>query len=110
MSAVVAPVELCMLFPLIVDDVIAKTPIARRFEANSLFENVRFDPPPKFPIALLLLPTNLFALTVILLAPKLVSIPVPPSGPGLLLFWIRLCSTFAGSTPVLSISMPMILF
>src|ERR1700736_2440684 len=91
MSAVAASVELCMLLVEIDDEVTLASPIARRFELNSLFEKVLFAPPAfTMSIALLVLPTNLLLWTTTLVATKFTSIPVPPSGPGLLLFWIRL--------------------
>src|SRR6202040_194467 len=99
-----------MLFVAIDEEVVFNIPIARRFESNSLFDQVILDPPPKRSMALLVWPKNLLLSTSTLAAPKLVSIPVPPSGPLLLLFWMRLWSIFAWKVPVLSISIPTMLF
>src|SRR5437588_5604000 len=90
MSAVAASFELWMLFVAIDDEVMFNHPIARRFALNSLFETVMLDPPANALIALLLFPTNLLLSMTALISPKLVSMPVPPSGPAALLFWIKL--------------------
>src|SRR5712692_290208 len=95
-SAVRESVELWILFVAIDDEVMFNHPIARRFALNSLFETVMLDPPPKNAlIPLLVLPANLLLSITALTKPRVsVSMPLPPSGPDALLFWIRLRWTF----------------
>jgi hypothetical protein len=78
--------------------------------ASSLFSTLRSSLGTGTSTEALLCPLNLLLTISALQRPKLVWMPLPEPGPGLLLFWIRLNFTRVGLRQVESNSMPEMLF